>query len=297
MCKNEAWLAAYLDRNLSEKERREVEMHLSHCPECLADLIAAKADLDDVRAEIGAEERDKVGAKSPVPVTSTTPVGNRRVPTFALFTLSRASAAKASASLAAFATSVAFVGGFFLLMLSPSWDPNIISGKACLTKVLASTNVGEMLLSSSPRIPPVETASFRGAGAAGASLIARAERSLTSASETYNGKPFMCSLLGDFYLASGEINMAELSYRRGLDPDDPDARLLNGLAVAAFRRGELAQSREYLDRALRCRRVPAEIYYNLAQLSKDADDTRQYERYLALYLEKDSSSPLAGWVK
>jgi tetratricopeptide (TPR) repeat protein len=294
MCNNESWLAAYLDGSLSEAERLEVDAHLSRCPQCLTDLIAAKADLDDVLAEIAAEERQR--AKSPASVSSPARVGIRWARLFGLLAPTQGPSARV-ASPAAFIVSAALAVGFFVLMLSPNWDPNVIVGRTSLTSILASADTGDMLLSNAPRIPRTEGVSFRGTGESRTSLFAQAERELTSARADYGNGPLVNSLLGDFYVAKGEINMAELTYRRGLHADDPDARLLNGLAVAAFRRGEPAQSRDYLERALRCEHVPAEIYYNLAQLSKNASDIAQYKRYLALYLQKDSSSPLAKQVK
>lgn len=297
MCNNEMWLAAYIDRTLSEAERREYERHISRCPGCLADLIAAKADLDEVLGELAleAEGRRLAAMQARGGAFASLPLGALRI--FSLFAPLRGSGRVLSASFAAFAVSLAIVAGFSALLLSPSWHPGVIAGKTYLARLLATTDLGDMRLAGSPRVPPVHGIVYRGHEDSSARLFELGLQALMNARDEYGGSPLICRLLGDLYLAHGDDEEAASWYRKELQSDRRDARALNGLAVAAYRRGDIAESRACLEKALDSRRPDADVYYNLAQLARHAGNTDEYRSFLTGYLERDSSSPLAEHVR
>jgi len=55
-CDREQWLVEYLERRLTDEERLDCEAHLSTCSRCRAELLALKAELDEMGLDLAARE-------------------------------------------------------------------------------------------------------------------------------------------------------------------------------------------------------------------------------------------------
>jgi tetratricopeptide (TPR) repeat protein len=289
LCRNDEWLAAYLDKELSEDECRLYEMHLSHCQSCLAEFIAARTELD----EMTAEETAPTVAAGHTDVKS-----HRESPRSGALDLGRALTRRVLGSAAlesalSFAFACALVGGLFVLMLSTDWDPDYIAGKSDLAKIVAVTDIGAMRLSGVPQSPIPRTAHFRGIGDAPDALVARAGLELRNAAAGHSDDWRPRALLGNLYLAQGRFELAKTSYDRAIRLNAEEAMILNNRAVMAFREGDFAASRLCLEQALSCEKTTTESLYNLAVLCRALGERDSMKRYIEWYLARDPSSPWA----
>ncbi|MGD1047398.1 MAG: zf-HC2 domain-containing protein [Candidatus Krumholzibacteriaceae bacterium] len=277
ICRNEEWLAAYLDKSLPEKDRRLYETHLSACQECLAELIAAKAELDGITAE-------ETGATLLMPLRDAkhgiTPLHGILRP------------APLAATLSAAAVVIAAAGLIFSGYLS-SGDREFKEAQPLVGKILAARNIGEMRLSDGPERPATNPAVYRGAGTPGAASAAQLERSLTRTLERHGSSARLNALLGDLYVADNQIERADNYYARALELDPGDAALLNDRAVVAYRLGRMGESRELLEDARTAGGQRLEVLYNLAVLAGETGDRDSKLHYIDLYLKRDFSSPWA----
>lgn len=288
-CDTEQWMAAYLDGRLAQGELREYETHLAECSRCRAELDAMRAELDEMGLGLAAREVIAERAASPG-------VGDR-VGGVARF------AARAAQSLrvrpatltAAVVVAVALVVAAFSVLprLVPSWDPDLRRGEANVRTILATADLGELRLVGGAERPIERTSRLRGAGAPSNKIFAQTEAAFRKTLVHHPDNYVAYDMLGDLYLTEGEADRAATAYRSALliKPNDP--ALLNDLAVALFRGGDLILSREYLERAFAAVDAPPEICYNLAMVWRASGNREEMKRYLRLYIMKDRSSPWA----
>ncbi len=274
ICKNEEWLAAYLDKRLPAQERGLFETHLSRCPSCLAELIAAKAELDEMAAEKSSELAAQTRSGEP-----------RRF---------RFSPLAASLSLAA---AVVCAGAIFLSIRSAALDREVASARGSVSRILATADIGLMRLSGGPERPVSRSVAYRGAGERAGDAFGRAEETLKAALAKRRNDWRLCALLGDLYMADNQIERAEIYYDQALAVKPADARLLNGRAAAAYRLGKFDLSRRDLESALAADSSRIEALYNLAVLHREIGDRTNAARYFDSYLRRDPSSPWAERAK
>jgi tetratricopeptide (TPR) repeat protein len=290
-CDDGVWLAAYLDRTLNDGERQSCEEHLAACSRCRAELAAILAEMDEMglnRAVRAAIARGAIRTR-----------GGERGSSMISFVSSTIATLRARGRMAAAAVisgvAIVVVVALALILprIVPSWDPDLRRGEANLVRIIASVDIGDMRLAGRTAVAAEDSPPLRGAGTPGKETFDRTEALLQKAllrrpenSETYR-------MLGDLYLAGGEPRRAANVYRRALLRRHDDPALLNNLAVALFRSGELGASRETLERASRGVDAPAEICYNLAVIWRESGDREEMKRYIELYLAKDRVSPWA----
>ncbi len=270
ICKNEEWLAAYLDKRLPAQERSLFEAHLSHCPSCLSELIAAKTELD----EMAAEESEALAARAHAGEP-------RRL---------RFSPLAASLSLAA---AVLCAGAVFLSIRSAALDREVASARGNVSRILATADIGLMRLSGGPERPVARSVAYRGTGERAGDAFGMAEESLKAALAKRGNDWRFFALLGDLYMADNQIERAEIYYDQALAMKPADARLLNDRAAAAYRLGKFDLSRRDLESALAADSTRIEALYNLAVLRRETGDRAGAARYFDSYLRKDPSSPWA----
>jgi hypothetical protein len=274
ICRNEEWLAAYLDKRLPTQERSLFEMHLSHCPNCLAELIATKAELDEMNA-----------GESEALATRTCSREPRRI-RFAPLT--------AALSLAAL---VICAGAFFLSIRSAVRDREVESARGNVSRILAAAEIGRMRLSGGPERPVSHGLVYRSAEERGGDAFGRTEKDLKASLAKRGNDWRLYALLGDLYMTDNQIERAETFYGQALARKPGDARLLNDRAAAAYRLGKFDLSRRDLERALAADSTRIEALYNLAVLCRETGDRVNSKRYLDSYLRKDPSSPWAERAK
>jgi tetratricopeptide (TPR) repeat protein len=294
LCNNEEWLAAYLDKRLPDRERRFYEMHLSHCQSCLAELIAAKTELDEMA--LGAADGSMAAAAPATPPRESVAAGAREGPARRFWPAfsKRIFASETLTISFSYAVALALAAGFFLFMNSLAWDPEFIAGKSNLNKILAATEIGAMRLSRGPHVPVPQIPHFRGIERSRDTLFSQAVLKLQSAESNHPNDWRPSALLGDLYLADGQLELADACYAKALRLNTGDARLLNDRAVAAFRQGDFVMSGRRLEAALKADGVIAETLYNRAMLYRELGERDSMKQYIESYLRQDSSSPWAS---
>ena len=276
-CDNEIWLAAYLDKSLPEEDHRLYEIHLSSCPNCLAELIAAKAELDEIIAEESEPVRERTGAPARSRARFFRPVP-----------------AAASISIAAL---VVFTSVFLLLRHVPRGDRDVMEAQATVSGILAAADIGEMRLSGGPEGPVTHSAVYRGPGEAAGGPAGRTEKALKTLLETHPNDWRVYAMLGDLYVAINQVDRADNFYAQALDLNPENARLLNDRAVAAYRLGDFDSAHTRLAAALEADGGRLEALYNLAVLFHEKGDRRASRQYVDAYLLKDPLSPWAERAK
>jgi cytochrome c-type biogenesis protein CcmH/NrfG len=295
-CRNEEWLAAYLDKRLPTEERSLFEIHLSCCPSCLAELIAAKAELDEMNAgnagtrAPGARFESLRGAgelrsRLQRVLRPDSPPLARRV---------RFTPLAAAVSLAA---AVVCAGAVFLSVRSAVRNRDVESARGDVSRILAAADIGRMRLSGGPERPFSNRVVYRGAQERPGDAFDRTEKSLKAALAKRGNDWRLYALLGDLYMADNQIERAEVFYEQALARKPGDARLLNDRAAAAYRLGKFDLSRRDLESAFAADSTGLEALYNLAVLCRETGDRTNSKRYLDSYLRKDPSSPWSDRAK
>jgi hypothetical protein len=274
ICRNEEWLAAYLDKRLPARERDLFEAHLSRCPSCLAELIAAKAELDEMAAGEPEALAARDGAREP-----------RRI---------RFTPVTAAVSLAA---AVLFAGAVFLSIRDTVRDREVESARGNVSRVLATVDIGLMRLSGGPERPVAHFAVYRSAEERAGGAFDLTEQNLKTALLKRGNDWRLYALLGDLYMADNQIARAEVFYDEALARRPGDARLLNDRAAAEYRLGKFDVSKRDLESALESDSTLLESVYNLAVLYRELGDRANSKRFLDSYLRKDPSSPWAERAK
>lgn len=274
-------LAGYLDGGLAREERERCEEHLATCDRCLAELAAVKSDLDAAAAEgwLPVARAERPARVPPVArlVSILMPAPQDRP--------------GALATAAALCAALVLAGGLFGFMRSPGWDPDFLEGRSAAARVLAAADVGDMRLAGARTAPPDSVAATRGGTGYDPASLARAVGSLERARERHAGDWRAYRLLGDLGVAAGRIEEADRRYARALELRPRDAALLANRGVAAWRSGDAANARRYLEDAFAADPRLPEASYNLAVLCRAIGDREGAERYRRVYLEIDRSSP------
>lgn len=292
-CDNEDWAAAYLDKRLSEKERQLYEIHLSNCPNCLANLIATKKELAEM-GEHALEPVDFIDATKthaiPAAPQQLGPPGfTRRLQT--QWPLVR----RISSSHLSLAAASILILLFFHLMTSPAWDPNLIAGRSSLRKLLSTSYLGDLRLAGGWDAPMEAPVSIRGRrGTIHSLTLNTTERLLKKAQSTYPYNKEIYTLIGHLYLVDGQPDRAANYYRWGLQFTPDDGVLLNNLAVTAYRKGETGRSLDLLERAIKAENTPPEAFYNQGIIHHEVGNTDEMVRSFNKYLEFDPKSPWAA---
>lgn len=281
-CSNEDWLAAYLEKRLPERERRLFEIHLSECPQCLARLIATKAELDDMADTIDslrdlARRQQAEYAPSPGGYAALMPSRLRWL-----------------AGKAAVAAGLFCALGFFRLIVQPAWSPELKACRARVVSILAHTPAGTLLLTEHPASAQTPKAIFRGNGAVCRRDLEEAGRLVRKALARHPDVPETHILAGHFHTAAGDPERAVTRYRRALLLRPGDPGILNNLAVATYHTGDPGAAAEILERALAGSTPPPEAYFNLGALYIETGDFESGRRLLERYLAVNPTSPWSG---
>jgi len=277
-CSNEDWLAAYLEKRLPERERRLFEIHLSECPQCLARLIATKAELDDMAGTIDSLRN----------------LARRHQAEHASSTGGYAHHLRWLAGPATVAAGLLCALGFFGLIVQPSWSPELKACRARVVSVLAREPAGALLLTEHP--PPALTPKtiFRGSGTVHREDLEETGKLVRNALARHPDVPEIHILAGHFHMAAGDPERAVTRYRRGLLLRPGDPGILNNLAVATYRTGNPGAAAGLLERALAGGNPPPEAYFNLGTLHIETGDFETGRRLLERYLADNPSSPWSG---
>jgi tetratricopeptide (TPR) repeat protein len=292
-CNNEEWLAAYLDRRLTDEERRSYEKHVAKCPRCLAALLNAKQELDEMAGVLSRDPPRKSYARGltpPVYGGPRTRLAPRRTPPPAAAGARGHHRAVSYLALGIAAAMAILLGSIFL---SPAWDPALRSARAEITSILSTTQLGELQLAGERYDPAEPPAAIRGEPARHHRQLDRLENTLTELGRRYPGNPRIQLLLGHLHLAANRFDRAEVAYRRAAHLAPNEGSALNNLAVVSYRRGSIDAAFDHLAEAVERDDVPAEVYYNIGILHRAAGDTTEANRYLELYIRMRPSSPWA----
>lgn len=293
LCDNEEWLAAYLDRRLTDEERRAYEKHVADCPRCLVALLNAKRELDEMAGTLSRDpSREDAGRWETFPL----PDSPRTVPTPRQPSLRAAPVTRVRHSAVSYpALGIAIAMTIFLgsLLLSPAWDPELRTARAEIESILSVTQLGEMRLSDGQHRPIETLAAIRGDGMRNHRQLDRLENTLTELGRRYPGNSQIQLLLGHLHLAANRFDRAEVAYRRAARLAPDDGRALNDLAVVSYRRGSIDSAIAHLIDATHRNDVPAEAYYNIGIMYRATGDTIEANRYLESYIRRDPSSPWA----
>ncbi len=293
-CDNEEWLAAYLDRRLTEEERRAYEKHIAECPRCLVALLNAKRELDEMAGSLPRDpSRECAAWRETLPVTdssSTVPTARQPFPRPAL----DASARHSVATYLALGVAVAMVIALGSILLSSAWDPELRTARAEIKAILSLTQLGELRLAGGRHEPVEPLAAIRGDDIHNNRQFDRLEYTLNELLRRYPGNPEIHLLLGHLHVAAKRFDRAEVAYRRAARLAPDDGRPLNDLAVVSYRRGSIDSAIAHLIDATQRADVPVEVYYNIGILHNAAGDTIEANRHLKSYIRRDPSSP---WAK
>ncbi len=292
-CDNEEWLAAYLDRRLTDEERRAYEKHVAACPRCLAALLNAKRELDEMAGSLPRDPfREYAARRETFPVADSpraVPTPHKPSPRAALDTRVRHSAA----SYSALGIAVAMVIALGSILLSPAWDPELRTARAEIKSILSVTQLGELRLTGGRHGPVEPPAEIRGDGMRRYRRLDPLEDTITELVRRYPGNAQIQLLLGHLHLVENRFDRAEVAYRRAARLAPDDGRALNNLAVVSYRRGSIDSAIARLIDATRRADVPVEVYYNIGILHHIRGDTIEANRYLESYIRRNPSSPWA----
>ena len=277
-CNREDWIASYLDKALPEEKRLEFEEHIASCNSCLEELISAKAEL----REISAEMEDTTGARN----LESGLVHNGFYRLFHLFfpptRSGRSSVVQVALSCCA-ATAVAAL--FIVMMHSYRFDPSYREGTYLLGRLLEVRETGSLLLSANGFQPTVSTYTFRGNMRLHIDLSLDTAEQLKKALANHPYNAHVLSALGHYHMAEGQPEMAGIYYERALIDKPDDARLLNNLAAAAYRKGEMSEAERLLLQAEHSKPPPPEVFYNLGVLYGEMGNPELERIHLEKFIE------------
>ncbi len=289
-CHDDEWLAAYLDKRMSEKDRRLYEVHLASCPSCLADLVNAKAELDEVEAE---DLRAPAGEQA-LPARSVVAWARSRLAGSKGFASPSATTATRTRVLAIGLSVVVFFAGalFVVGSLLPARKA-MRTARENVSRILATTEISAMRLSNGPAQPVERTTLYRGPVAPDRDLLQSTEATLRALADGSARNWRARHLLGELYLATGQTDRAEVFFDESMKLRPDDARLLNDCAVFEYRLARFDSCRAHLERARALDDDEPLILYNLGILCRDLGEIEQSRRHFESYLAKDPSSKWA----
>ena len=158
-CNNEEWLAAYIDRRLTERERAAFERHVAECPLCLRALFNAKRALDEISG--GTDTVPALGNIVPrkaIRSSESTHADRSKPP---LSTPAGSKSRSATAYLA-LGTAVALVVLLSLVFFSPAWDPGLSRARIEIVVALSQTHMGDLRLADGRERPNGASKVIRG---------------------------------------------------------------------------------------------------------------------------------------
>jgi tetratricopeptide (TPR) repeat protein len=279
----EEFIASYLDRTLSESERREFEEHLATCNACLAELIAVQAELREMSSETA--DRLPTGRIARRWASFSWKPALGRLVTHRGFGIHQT----ALSSL----TAVAVIVLLMISMQSYRFDPDYREGIYLLERLMKLRDTGKLELTGIGAWNPTATNTYRGNGLLHQKLSLETDERLEAALARHPGNTDILSALGHFHMVDGQPGMAEIYYEWALRarPDDP--AILNNLAAAAYRTGEITKAERLLLEAEHQKNPPPECFFNLGVLYGETGQKELQRVHLDFYLQMAPDSHLA----
>ena len=280
-CDREELIAAYLDRMLPVEERLEFEKHLATCDACLMELISAKSELGEITSEMAVDAA----------------VGERRSlyehARPSRFSTKRAHSGGSPVIQAAFSSCAAilFAVLFMGAMLSYRLDPGFKEGAYLLDRLLEVRETGPFLLSNGASRPGIEINTVRGNRRLHVGLSLDTGERLKRTLARYPENAYLLSALGQYHMADGRPDIALIYLERALEIRPDDARILNDLAAALYRKGSFGEAENLLLRAEKGEETPPEVLYNLGVLYGERGDRDLQIEYIQRFLESAPDSP------
>ena len=289
-CNSEEWLAAYLDKTVSDRERIRIQRHLATCSKCLSELIAAKAELD----EIEASDPGLQGARRPDPASSwAARHAAPPPPAHAYHKIGRLFRFPIPAALLSAALAIIIALSFLNIIDTLRYDPDYKEATHLLHDIMSVSRIGPLRLSDGRSEPFFGGNPLRGGESLHRNLAVRTETRLRDVLTRYPGDPEILIALGNLYISTGQPERAETYYENAFLTNPRDPRILNDLAVAAYRRGDPSRALDHLIKAEHLENPPPEILFNLAILHGELGEKELQQSYLRLFLEIDKTSPWA----
>jgi tetratricopeptide (TPR) repeat protein len=282
----EELIASYLDCTLPEAERRQFEKHLATCDGCLAELIAAQVEL----REIASETTEEVAA---LRMTGKKAAAGRRHVFGMLVPHRRFGSFVAAGAVLSSLAAVAAVVLLIITMRSYRFDPDYREGLHLLGKLMEVRAVGELKLSGDGVRAVMANNTYRGNGLLHRNLSIETDERLERALARHPGNAEILNALGHFHMVDGQPEMAVIYYEWALRarPDDP--ALLNNLAAAVYRTGEITEAERLLLEAEHQENPPPESYFNLGVLYGETGQRELQRVHLEIYLGMVPDSPWA----
>ncbi|MCU0639930.1 MAG: tetratricopeptide repeat protein [Candidatus Krumholzibacteria bacterium] len=278
-CNDEEMLAAYLDRMLPDEERILYEKHLSGCPACMSELISSSAAYEEIagHSKAAGARHGRAGARGMLRADGS------RQGSPGMFALPRHVQGR-----------IAIAASLVIVLSSALIIHNRDSGlKPVRREVYGTVKAlwpGELRLSFSAGPPAGERGRIRGAGYDGA-ILEESERALREALARDPGSIEARRLLGHLFMVRNHPAMAEIHYKRILDADPRNGAAMNDLALACYRRGDLAKAIAMLESAAAEGCAIPETCYNLAVMLIESGDVEKARSSVERYLSIDPSSP------
>ncbi len=280
----EELIASYLDRTLSEAERKEFEEHLATCNKCLAELIAAQAELREISSDVA----DRLPSGSTVRRNSA--AGWRSI-------LSGLASRRRFGTIGTALASLAAVAVIILLMTSMRsyrFDPDYREGIYLLGRLMELREAGNLKLTGKGVRDVTANNTYRGNGLLHRNLSLETVERLEAALNRHPGNAEILSALGHLHMVDGQPEMARIYYEWALRYRRDDPEILNNLAAAAYRRGEMAEAERLLLEAEHQKNPPPECYFNLGVLYGENGQRELQRMHLEIYLEMVPNSPWAS---
>lgn len=102
-------------------------------------------------------------------------------------------------------------------------------------------------------------------------------------------------MMGTLYFFSGQMDLAEVHYRRALEADPQNARIYNDLALIYFDRKDYSESQRLLQRALEFDSTLAQAHYNWAMVLEFKGEKDNAVAAWTKYIEEIDTNPESQW--
>lgn len=288
ICGNEEWLAAYIDKKLSTSERLFYEKHLSNCPTCLAEFIAATKDLEEMsdfmnkyRETKDRRKRDRLFNNNGTDAKIFDAISN---------IFNRISPERLPFHILPVASAIIITVILSFIMLSPAWDPDVKQARLNTKKILEENYMSKMRLSDGRKQPVEKSYTLRGPAENDKKLFLQTETMLRKSIDLYPEEVDLYNMLGNLYQAKNRVEHARTQYLKGLrlDPDNPET--LNNIAVISYRLNRNNEAISYLNKALLHEDAPSIVYYNLTLLHQENGNIDEMISNGKIFLQKDNPS-------
>ncbi len=288
ICGNEEWLAAYIDRRLPLSERLFYEKHLSSCPVCLAEFIAATRDLEEISGMMKEYRETESGLQG----------AGREGRRAGRGILDRILIHRTLSPILSVTSAIFIIIILSLTVLSPDWDPDIRRARLNTALIMEKNYLCQMRLSSGREEPSFNPRTFRGPASAGTDLFRTTKILLRESIGQYPEEVELYNMLGNIYQAENRVEQARTHYQKALRLNPRNPETLNNLAVTSYRLGKDKEAARILHKALSYRNAPSMIYYNLTLLHHHNGDIDRMKENGRLFLQKGPpSSPWSAKVR